>query len=109
MEALALAGSFAGPLGKGTSRAFGLRSVTLKSAGQTAIRYTLAKDSRVRLRLYDASGETVEYVLINGTQTAGPKEIRLEAGNYRPGTYLLQLNASGRSASQLIELSGPTP
>lgn len=109
MEALALAGPLAGPLGQGTSRAFGLESVMLESVGQTAIRYTLARDSRVRLWLYDASGETVEYVLIDGTQTAGPKEIRLEATDYQPGAYLLQLNASGRSASQLIELSEPTP
>ncbi len=109
MEALALAGPLAGPLGEGTSRAFGLRSVMLESVAETAIRYTLAQDSRVRLTLYDASGSTVEYVLIDGAQTAGPKEVRLEAGDYRPGTYLLQLNAAGRSASQRIDVSEPTP
>jgi hypothetical protein len=109
MESLALAGPLGGPLGEGTSRAFGLRSVMLESVGETAVRYTLAEDARVRLRLYDVSGETVEYVLINGTQTAGPKEVRLGTSDYRPGTYLLQLNASGRSASHLIELSEPTP
>lgn len=108
LETLALEGPFAGPLGNGTSRAFGLRSVRLESVGETAIRYTLARDSRVRLILYNESGETVEYVLINGTQTAGPKEVRLDTGSYRPGTYLLQLNASGRAASQRIELSEPT-
>ena len=109
LETLALAGPLAGPLGAGTSRAFGLRSVMLESVGETAIRYTLAKDSRVRLMLYDESGETVEYVLINGTQTAGPKEVRVDTGSYRPGTYILQLNASGRATSKRIELSEPTP
>lgn len=107
MEALPLAGPFGGPLGAGTSRAFGLRSVVLEGTGQTAIRYNLSRDSRVRMMLYNPDGTSMKYVLINGTQTAGPKEVRLTTDEYQPGTYLLELNASGRSASHLIRLSVP--
>jgi hypothetical protein len=102
LETLALANA---PLGSGTSRPFALRSLPPDERGRTAVRYVLSSDSQVFMALYDEDGRNLRYTLLNGMQTAGPKEVLLTADPYAPGTYILQINALGRSATHQITLA----
>jgi hypothetical protein len=57
-----------------------LESAPNPFAGQTALRYTLASPSTVRLRVYDARGALVRR-LVDGTRAAGSHEIAWDGRN----------------------------
>ncbi|MGE5679377.1 MAG: T9SS type A sorting domain-containing protein, partial [Bacillota bacterium] len=59
----------------------------------TAIKYSLAAESRVRLTIYNSIGQIVSQ-LINTTQGAGSYNILWNAGNIPSGVYFYSLEAS---------------
>lgn len=75
---------------------------------KTTIRYELAKDTQVSLRIFDASGRMVS-VLVNGREDAGRKEVnwmgRDDAGRPLPsGIYFYRFEADGIVESQKMLL-----
>jgi hypothetical protein len=58
----------------------------------TAIRYQLAANSHVTLRVYDTAGREVR-TLVEGWRAAGTHEATFEAGDLASGLYLVRLEA----------------
>jgi photosystem II stability/assembly factor-like uncharacterized protein len=58
----------------------------------TKIRYSIPKNSLVRLTIFDALGREVQ-TLVNQSQVAGTYEATFEAGNYPSGIYFYKLSA----------------
>jgi hypothetical protein len=69
--------------------------------GMTTIRYEVPTAEWVTLTLYDMMGREV-YVLVDEWQSAGRKEVPLEASNLASGTYVLRLTSSSTSRTQKI-------
>ncbi|MBN1780780.1 cellulase family glycosylhydrolase [bacterium] len=68
---------------------------------QSAIRYTLSDQSRVRIRMVDMLGrEAVS--LWNGIQDAGERTFDIDAPAMASGVYILEMRVNGRSARQKI-------
>lgn len=59
-------------------------------SGSALIRYTLAKEADVRLAVFDMYGREVAR-LADGTQSAGTRTIRFNAGELAEGTYMVRL------------------
>ena len=62
----------------------------------TSIRYQLAKDDVVRLKVYNALGQEVA-TLFNGQQQAGAHTATWDAKNIASGTYYYRLEVGGVS------------
>lgn len=65
----------------------------------TRIRFSLPREERVRLSLFDASGRLVQQ-LIDGPRPAGQHEITLDSGRLPGGIYLYRLEAGDRVSSK---------
>jgi hypothetical protein len=70
---------------------------------ETGIRYTLAEDGPVTLKLYDVMGREVR-TLVDGFQTAGWHEARLDATNLAAGMYLYRLTYGGGVETKIMML-----
>lgn len=57
----------------------------------TIIRYTLAEYGYVSIKVYNIAGEKITE-LVNKQQAHGNYEVIFNAGNYKPGLYIYQLN-----------------
>jgi photosystem II stability/assembly factor-like uncharacterized protein len=64
---------------------------------ETSIRYTLAKDVKVSLRIYDMLGREVK-VLVDDNQIPGSYEIRFNANQFASGVYFYHLKAGNYSS-----------
>jgi hypothetical protein len=60
----------------------------------TAISYTLTKDSRVSVEVYDLSGKRVQ-VVENEDKAAGNYLVRFDGSNLDAGTYFLKVGVNG--------------
>jgi Secretion system C-terminal sorting domain len=67
----------------------------------TLIRYTLAKQGPVSLKVYNALGQEVA-VLVEGVQQAGEYQMRLDAGTLASGTYFYRLNTDEFTSSKKL-------
>jgi len=61
----------------------------------TAIDYDLAKNSPVKLTVYNASGELVK-TLVNTTQNAGKHSVNFDGAGLNSGTYFYKLEVDGK-------------
>ena len=62
----------------------------------TKIDYSLPKDGKVSITIYDAMGKEVAR-LVNNTQTAGYYTVDFNASNFASGIYYYRLEVSGQS------------
>lgn len=86
----------------------GLTSLTLSSHPNpiwttATVRFTLATDATVRLRLVDVLGREVA-VVVDGPQTAGEHRPSLDASRLAPGLYVLVLDANGERLSRTVTI-----
>ena len=65
----------------------------------TKIKFELASNSMVTLKIYDVLGREKE-VLINGNLTSGEHEVTFDARNLSSGVYFYKIEASGTNGSQ---------
>lgn len=65
----------------------------------TSIRYTIAKDSHVKLTVFNTLGQVVA-VLVDGLQTRGSYSVTWDAGNRPSGLYLCRFEADGFTAAR---------
>ena len=63
---------------------------------ETEIRYTLGRDERVELTIYNIAGAEVA-VLADGPRAAGIHSVRWNAGHLASGVYFCRLQAGGAS------------
>ncbi|MEL6615280.1 MAG: T9SS type A sorting domain-containing protein [Bacteroidota bacterium] len=70
----------------------------------TTIRYELAADAEVDLRVYDATGREVA-ALVRGTQTAGAHSAAFAAGDLPSGVYVWRLAAGGEVTTGRVTLA----
>lgn len=72
--------------------------------GNTTIRYTVPRDSRVKLTVYNVLGEKVA-VLLDARQAAGTWAVRWDAEGLAQGVYFVMLSANGETdAHKLVYL-----
>lgn len=69
----------------------------------TAIDYSLAKDSQVKLTVYNNLGQVVA-VLVNGIQPSGSYSVAWNATNQPSGLYLCRFEADGFTATRKMFL-----
>ncbi len=69
----------------------------------SVITYTITKDARVSLKVYDASGRLIS-TLVDGRQTAGTKTVNWNTKNLSSGIYFLRLEAEGKIATHKLIL-----
>ncbi|MFB6278147.1 MAG: T9SS type A sorting domain-containing protein, partial [Salinibacter sp.] len=62
--------------------------------GEATVRVKLAKETDVTLSLYNVLGQRVA-TLIDGQQSAGHKELRLDTSSFGSGVYFLRLQTEG--------------
>ncbi len=67
------------------------------------ISYTIPRDMKVSLKVFDASGRLVS-TLVNAYQTAGTKTVEWNTQNLTNGIYFVRLEAEGRVATQKLIL-----
>lgn len=68
----------------------------------TTIKYSLPEESFVTLKIYDPLGKCVK-TLVNGRQTAGYYEIKVDASDLTSGVYFYELKANSyRSIKKMI-------
>jgi len=65
----------------------------------TTINYSLAKDSHVKLTIYNTLGQLVA-VLVDGFQSKGAYSVKWDAHNQPSGIYIYQLEADGFRAAK---------
>lgn len=68
------------------------------TSGRMALAFTLARAAHAELNVFDAVGRRVETVK-SALLPAGPQELRWEAGNAKPGLYLVRLVVNGQPAA----------
>lgn len=69
----------------------------------TTIRYSLPKQSYIRLAVYDLLGRELA-VLVDGEVGAGEQEVRFDASNLSSGTYIYRLQTDGRVETKKMSL-----
>lgn len=67
----------------------------------TKIRFNLAVNSKVSLKVYNLIGEEVEQ-LISGYMNAGRQEVEFNASNLNSGIYIYKLEAIGEDGSAFV-------
>ncbi|GAB4300445.1 MAG: hypothetical protein Kow0098_27840 [Ignavibacteriaceae bacterium] len=60
----------------------------------TTIKFSLASDSKVTLKIFDVLGQEVAE-LLNGQITAGVHNVNFDAGNLNSGVYFYRIDAAG--------------
>lgn len=70
----------------------------------TAIRFALAHEARVTLRMYDVAGREVAR-LLDGTRPAGEHQVVFEGRNLASGVYMVLLRADGAAVHGRIVLT----
>ncbi len=68
----------------------------------TKIGYNLLKNSFVTLKLYDVLGRELK-TIVNGNQTAGFKEIELNASNLSSGIYFYTIEAAEQESGNIFK------
>ena len=61
----------------------------------TTIEYAIPKRTRVRLTIYNASGQLIK-TLVNGTRSAGRYREVFDPSDAEPGLYMYRLETGGR-------------
>jgi hypothetical protein len=61
---------------------------------QVTIPYTVTKETRVTIEIYDLLGRTIKR-LIRGTQKAGYHQVQVDATQLSSGTYFVQMQTNG--------------
>lgn len=84
-------------------KSFGLNNYPNPFNPSTTIEFTLAENSFVSLKIYNAMGQEVE-TLISQKMNAGPHHIQWNAGHLSSGVYYYQLSASGNSKTKKLLL-----
>ncbi|MGE5351948.1 MAG: T9SS type A sorting domain-containing protein [Acidobacteriota bacterium] len=69
----------------------------------TEIKFSVAKDGFVSLKVYDILGKEVS-TLVNGQMTKGSYSVRVDGQNLTSGIYIYQLNANGVMLSRKMTL-----
>lgn len=69
----------------------------------TEIKFSIAKDGFVSLKVYDILGKEVSS-LVNGQMTKGSYSVRVDGQNLTSGIYIYQLNANGVMLSRKMTL-----
>jgi hypothetical protein len=69
----------------------------------TTIRYSLSKQSYVRLVVYDLLGREIA-VLVDSEMGAGEQEVHFNSNNLSSGTYIYQLQAGGQMETKRMVL-----
>lgn len=69
----------------------------------TTIRYALPEESNVEITVYDVLGRRVKR-LVSGTKKAGWHQATLSAAELSVGTYLVRLQAEGKTKTQTMKL-----
>ncbi|MCP4631567.1 MAG: T9SS type A sorting domain-containing protein [candidate division Zixibacteria bacterium] len=69
----------------------------------TNIKYDLAEDGHVSLRVYNVLGQQVE-TLVDSYQTAGSKTINWDASTYSSGVYFYELSAGDKTFTKRMML-----
>jgi hypothetical protein len=69
----------------------------------TRIAFRLARESRVKLTVLDPAGKTVA-TIVDGRQSAGPHEVRFDAGRFASGVYVYRLEAGAFSETRRMVL-----
>jgi hypothetical protein len=64
------------------------------------IHFALPAAAPVTLAVYDIQGRRVVILLDQVLQQAGPHDVLVQAGGWRPGVYLYRLEAGGASATR---------
>ncbi len=70
---------------------------------ETTIKYTLARNSDVTLKIFDVLGREI-VTLVNSSQTAGEHSVKFNAENLASGLYIYRLQADGFAASKKMLL-----
>lgn len=69
---------------------------------ETKIRFTLADNQPVKIRLYDIQGHDFG-LLVNNNFQAGEHEISINKGEYKPGVYICQMRTNnGLNSKKLV-------
>jgi len=71
---------------------------------ETIISYTLAQDSKIVLKVFNAVGEEVR-VLVNGEQNAGLHKIKFSASDLPSGIYLYRIEAGNNVETRKMVLT----
>ena len=66
----------------------------------TVIRFTLARQARVSLRIFDILGRQVAALLENEPRQSGTYSVRFDASDLPSGVYVYQLRAGDRAVSK---------
>jgi len=82
---------------------FGFAPNTFSSTRGSTITYTITRDSKVILRVFDATGKLVN-TLVNKRETAGTKRVYWETQHLPNGIYFLRLEAEGKATTAKIVL-----
>ncbi|MEM1323111.1 MAG: alpha-amylase family glycosyl hydrolase [Bacteroidota bacterium] len=69
------------------------------STGTTLVNYQLKESAQVRVQLFNMLGQPLR-TLVQARQAAGPQQ--LEVNNLAAGTYLLQIDVDGQSATERL-------
>ncbi|MBZ0266988.1 T9SS type A sorting domain-containing protein [bacterium] len=69
----------------------------------TDIAFSLAREGRAELRVYDVAGRLVQ-TLVDGPLPAGPHTVRFERPASAPGVYFYKLTADGKTMSRKMVL-----
>jgi hypothetical protein len=80
-------------------------STAERGSRELAFRYWLPGDGPVTVRLLDRSRTEVA-TLVRGFGTKGFNEVRWAAADLPPGSYVCELNASGRISARMVTIPG---
>jgi hypothetical protein len=67
----------------------------------TTLRYDLPRDTKVTIALYDLMGRRVR-TLVQGGETAGRKQARLDVSGLAAGTYFVRMRADGTTRTRKV-------
>jgi Secretion system C-terminal sorting domain len=68
------------------------------------VRYNLPQAARVTISVVDAMGKVQGFVANNLEQSEGVYEFRIDASNFAPGTYIVQVATQNGTASQKLNV-----
>jgi len=77
-----------------------LQSIPNPARSSAIIRFALPGAAPVTLSVYDLQGRRVATLLDHVFLAAGPHDVPVQSGRWKPGVYLYRLKAGGRSATR---------